>query len=444
MPSPLMHSKVIIPEHLPGEPKRGRAPAPLFAIMLLVFGLTVMFTWLLTAVLWPLYLLFSAIWGWPANVPPRWQVRRYLVLCWTVRPTPSLPLLNRFWLTLSILRNCAFIPVRGLAWLIDEALYGRLFNKNPLVEPLIEISAGRSGSTQLAYYLQEDPHLAAPNPLQMRFPYLWLWRLASRTLGRLVSSDRLREKAEANLLPEFVQRHEIDPTKTDTFEGCFYATHMNAFAPFLGPRVIEDDLGMARPSLRNLELWEQDFVAMLDRIGRKTLLFAGPGPEGNPRRFFVKGHFLCAGPALERAFPDARFLTMIRDPGPRIRSVINYMRCFPFDLSIHPMPWLWWAEAMVQTETDYCEVEQQWFEQEGGATRCVLRFSDYVRNLEGTMAKVYRECLDCSELPDYVPREHVPRNRNDYLVNRTLEQLGIDEEALNANLSGYIAWCRCE
>ena len=53
---------------------------------------------------------------------------------------------------------------------------------------------------------------------------------------------------------------------------------------------------------------------MLDRIARKTLLFADPAPDGSPLRFFVKGHFLAAADALAAKYPDARFLTMIREP----------------------------------------------------------------------------------------------------------------------------------
>ncbi len=57
------------------------------------------------------------------------------------------------------------------------------------------------------------------------------------------------------------------------------------------------------------------------------------------------------------------------------------------------------------------------------------------------MRKVYRECLDTDTLPDHVPRVHTPRDRTRYLIDRSLEQLQIDEVALNARLARYIVWC---
>jgi hypothetical protein len=180
----------------------------------------------------------------------------------------------------------------------------------------------------------------------------------------------------------------------------------------------------------------------VDRIGRKTLLEAGPGPTGTSRRLLLKGHFLCAAPALERRYPKARFLTVIREPAPRLRSAINYLRVNPADPVLGPIPWAWLAAALERTETAYCEVEQAWFTQKCGTRRCVVRFSEFVRELEAAMRRVYRCCLDTDELPPHVPTSHAPRERTNYSVNRTLAELGIDEDALNVRLASYIAWCR--
>ena len=132
---------------------------------------------------------------------------------------------------------------------------------------------------------------------------------------------------------------------------------------------------------------------------------------------------------------------MIREPAPRLQSVINYLRVNPTD-ALGPVPWVWLKSVLARTESEYCEIEQAWFSRVGGATRCILRFSDYVRDLEGAMKKVYRECLDSESVPVHVPHSHPPRERTNYLVNRSLAQLDIDEVALNTRLSSYIDWCR--
>ncbi len=443
MQKPLFSPDLPVLEHLPGEPRRGRPSPPIFALRLLLRTLLVTLLGVLTLPLWPLYWLGAAIWGWPPNVPRMAQVGRYLRLIWTVRPpAPGLSWLSRGWLTLSVLRKVAVKPFWGLCWLLDELLYGRALRETRVVAPLIEISAARSGSTQLARYLEEDPSLVAPSLLQFVFPYRWLWRVAPHTLGRVITPDQVRHKMEQTLPQEFLQRHEGDPFRTDTFDGAIYISHLNSLGPFLGPDVLVEDFGFGVIAPHNRALWEEDFVRLLDGIARKTLLHAGPARDGKARRFFVKGHFLCAGPALERQYPDARFLTMIRAPAPRLQSGVNFLAANPVDPTLGPVPWAWLGQGLAETEVVYCEVEQDWFSRAAGARRCVIRFDDYVRDLEGAMRKVYRECLDVEVLPPHVPRVHPPRERTNYILNRSLAQVGVDEAALNARLERYLAWCR--
>ncbi len=445
-PGPLLLAGVEVPEHLPGEPAPSpTASTPELLLRLVWRSITISLLFALTAGLWPIYLVMALIWGLPPNVPRLSQINRYLRLTWTERPSdPGLSLLARAWITLSILRKIAVVPLWGTAWLLDEALYGRALRATPVVAPLIEISAARSGSTQLARYLEDDPHLAAPSMLQSVFPYLWLWKLAPHTLGRFITPDHVRHKMEEVMPREFLQRHEGDPFRTDTFDAALYISHMNFMSLLLGPEVIADDFAMGVIAPHNRDLWERHFVDLLDGIGRKTLLHAGPAPDGKPRRFFVKGHFLAAADALERRYPDARFLTMIREPAPRFQSGVNFLRANPRDPVLGNTPWVWLGAGLVRTEVAYCVAEQDWFTRTGGARRTVLRFTEYVRNLEEAMGKVYRECLDTPELPSHVPRQHPPRERTNYLLNRSLASVGVDEAALNATLADYIRWCRGE
>jgi hypothetical protein len=60
------------------------------------------------------------------------------------------------------------------------------------------------------------------------------------------------------------------------------------------------------------------------------------------------------------------------------------------------------------------------------------------------MKTVYHTCCDVDELPPHVPAGHAPRERRDYTVNRTLEELGIDEVKLRLRLASYIEWCQTE
>ena len=42
----------------------------------------------------------------------------------------------------------------------------------------------------------------------------------------------------------------------------------------------------------------------------------------------------------------------------------------------------------------------------------------------------------------FVPRQHPPRRRHDYQLDRSLAQCGIDVAAIEAALADYRAWCR--
>ena len=136
---------------------------------------------------------------------------------------------------------------------------------------------------------------------------------------------------------------------------------------------------------------------------------------------------------------------MIREPGARLQSCVNFLRSTPFDDAMGgPAPWGWLGAALAESEADYCEIERDWFTRTGGARRCVVLFQDYVRDLEGTMARVYHECLDLDELPPWVPRRHEPRKRHDYTYDRSLAEVGVDAEAFDRRLADYVAWCRGE
>ncbi len=278
--------------------------------------------------------------------------------------------------------------------------------------------------------------------LKMMFPYLWFWRLISFTVGRWVSPDQVRHKLETKLPKAFLQRHELDPFRTDTFDAAIIGAHMNQLCLFLGPDVMVDDFGTGVIAPHNRALWETYFVDFVDRLGRKTLLDAGPGPDGKPRRLFIKGHFLAGAAPLAKRYPDARFLTVIREPAPRLQSAVNFLKADPMGGTMGSPPWTWLGVSLLRTEITYCDAEREWFERQDGVRRCVIRFSDYVRDLEGSMSTIYRDCLDTSPLPDHVPRQHPPRDRTNYILNRSLAQVGINEETLNQRLADYITWCR--
>jgi hypothetical protein len=423
-----------IPAVLPGEPDRSPPTGVKLWVLLALRTIVVIVALALSAPAWALLALSALRWGWPPIVPRAAQVRRYLtVLATSQPPSPGLSVAARLALGLALFQHLALTPLRGLAWQLDELIYGPALDAVEVVAPLFEISAGRSGSTQLARYLEQDPRLAAPSFLQALFPYRWAWRLSERLLSRWVSRAQVTHWVEQLLPAELRERHEGDPFCTDTFDGALYAAHLNHLSLTMGPAFAEEQFGFGAVNKHTRLQWEQDFVQILERIGRKRLLDA-PGA-----RLFIKGHFLAAAPSLAKRWPDARFLTMVRDPARRLQSAINYLRANPTDPMVGPPPWEWLAEAIVLSETTYCDVEQAWYGAPDGPVRCVIPFDRYVADLPGVMTEVYATCFDTPP-PEGVVYEHPPRRRHTYLLDRSLSDLHVDEPALRARLAGYYAW----
>lgn len=431
-----------LPDHLPGEPPPRVWTTWGTAGVLLrkVVGFLVVAT--LSLPFWPIYLLLRLAQPRPPIFPSTARTRRCLRLVLTERPEPPLTAAMRLGLTLEVLRRTAANGPLGCAWFLDELLYGRVLERVRIVAPVFEISASRSGSTQLARYLEDDPEICAPSLAQIAFPFLWLWKL-SPALSRLVSAARFERFVLDAQPPEFLERHEMSPLRTDTFEVAFQVVHhYGDVMHSLGPGVLDEELRYGAMSPPTREMWEADFLRFLDTLGRKTLVYAARGPNDRTPRLMIKGHFLLVAAELERRYPDARFLTVVRAPDKRLQSVVNFLRC---QATISPCPamaWNWVVPHALAVEEEYCRNEMDWFRR-SGARRTVIPFDAYVRDLEGTMRTVYRDCLDAEPSP-HVPRTHSPRERGGYSVDRSLTQLGVDAEAFNRRLEAYQRWSRGE
>ena len=110
------------------------------------------------------------------------------------------------------------------------------------------------------------------------------------------------------------------------------------------------------------------------------------------------------------------------------------------DPLLGPAPWAWIVAAALVFEPDYNDVEMAWLDGLAPERRCVVRFDDFVGDLEGTMTRVYREALGLSALGAHVPRQHGARDRSNYTVDRSLAQLGVDRAALDARFTAWNQW----
>uniref|UniRef100_A0A7S4KG11 Protein-tyrosine sulfotransferase n=1 Tax=Paramoeba aestuarina TaxID=180227 RepID=A0A7S4KG11_9EUKA len=269
-------------------------------------------------------------------------------------------------------------------------------------------------------------------------PYLWVWKLMNCTIGRIVSKEWVEQKFEG-IIPEATkQKHEFAIFGIETYEIHFIMMlHLRGFSMGLGPYTHASESSFG--SIPTMEYnWNVNFPRYVDDMARKHMIFHGN--ENGAKRLFIKGHFLGGAEALRKKYPDADFFTVIRPPHQVVQSFINFIQCMELDGMVGKMPWKNNIIYLTLDQVRYFKEEKEWYEKEDGANKLVVRFSDYVKDLEGTMKVIYKHVMNGREVPDYIPKEHPPRDRKNYLVNRSLEVMGVSEKGLREELPEYYAW----
>jgi len=410
-----------------------------FIKQLFLYLLWAAFSWPLCAALTPPFFFFIFIYGYPPHIPYVEESLRTLKLCLLAEnpDNPHLPFYIRLWIFAQVLNKIIWIPLGGMSYFLDEFLYGKQMRDVKIIHPLFEISSARSGSTQMARYLEQDESLTGPNVFQIMFPYLWAWKLSNATLGRMFSKEQIEEKM-LGILPEAVkQKHEMSFFGIETYEITFLMSHLRAFSMGLGPYAHQSEWCFG--SIPSMDYnWNINFPKYVDHMARKHMIFHNN--ENGKKRLFIKGHFLGGATALHKKYPDADFFTVLRPPHLVCQSMINFTQSFEMDPVIGRIPWKYNIIYVTLDQIRYCKEEKEWYEKEDGANKLILRFSDYVNDLEGTMKVIYQHCMNGKPVPDNIPKEHPPRDRKNYLMNRSLEEMGISEKGLREELEDYYEW----
>ena len=398
---------------------------------------------------WCLTGSLSMAYGRPPKMVFVYQTWRFLH--YAIAGKHDLPWTSRVDLVMTIVLHSATSRVSGFCWLLDEILYGRQLTALTVAKPLFVLSAYRSASTQMARALASDTQrFAAPNAIMCAFPYLWLWKLAVRIVGddSGMSTDDMNVYLNKNFSKESLERHDNDYFAVDTFDGYFLGSHLNGLAFQLGPDVIAKEFNSSRFEEHNRALFETSFVDHVDRLARKTLLFRGVrSSSAGDRAFLLKGHFLSSAEALRRRYPDARFLTVLRDPCDRLRSGINHTAVNATLWQGQPPRWEWLASAFRVIEVSYCEREMEWYgsaDRGDSDPRLAVPFDAFVKDYHKTMERVYRDLLESTDedaVPKCVLTSSKPPNKR-YTVNRSLKELGVDEAGVKRQLMDYYAWLR--
>ena len=439
------------PQALQGEVGGGdRSPPPIYnpsISSVLFYAIKVIILCILSSPFYVMTNLLSFVYGMPPKVVRSKQTRRfirYAIECKDITFTAYIELL------LTIISHSITSHISGFCWLIDEILYSKQLNAISINKTLFVLSAYRTASTEMARALAKDKQrFVAPNAIMCAFPYLWVWKLITYIVGddSGISTDEMNVYLNKNFTKESLERHDNDHFAIDTFDGYWLSSHLNGLAFHLGPNVIVRECNSAIFEKYNQCLFENDFVEHVDRLAKKTLLFNGI-EEDAPISFLLKGHFLLSAQALQRQYPDARFLTVLRDPLDRLKSGINHMAVNATLWQGRPPRWDWLTEAYEQIEVVYCAREMDWYNNCSSADqkqRLAIRFDAFVKNFDKTMKGVYRDLLlessnsDDTNMPMFTPPEKVSKR---YSIDKSLKELGVDEAQFKLQLADYYAWMK--
>lgn len=425
-----------IPDAIDNEPLFSPAGTGMAGVFILkqLLGLLVLIP--LGLVFGLLYFTLRIVVSRPPNIPSPKTVRRYLKKALFAHEEVRFTM--RIRLFLSMLLFLLFCPLLAFAWYLDDILY-RGYRKEAITKPLFLITGSRSGSTQLSQYLEDHPQIVSHPFLLQSFPYIWLWKLMPKLLGRWVSEEKVYTLLADAMRPEYLERKELHPFKPETYEVIFSVSQMVNHSFAMGPDMFAEGYGWGRPTPENSHFWQEDLVNNIDAIGKKLLYFSGPNLDGTPKTLLIKGHFLGSASMLEKKYPDAHFLTVLRHPSKRIRSIINFLRVAPEVCRNGATPWSWLVHHAQTVEVDYCLYEKEWYQARPNNTT-VIRFRDYVADLEQTLTTLSNRCLPHLDSTGFIHQSHVPRKRSGYSIDRSYTQLNMDEAALLEPLQDYIAW----
>ena len=425
-----------IPDVIDGEPKFPPAGTAMACLLILRQMLLSLVAIPLALVFGLPYLVIRIFVSRPPNIPSPTTVRRYLKKA--IFAHPEVLVLMRIRLFLSMLLFLSFCPLFAFAWYLDDVLFGG-YRRVSIVKPLFFITASRSGSTQLSQYLEDNPQIVSHPFLLQSFPYIWLWKLLPKLVGRWFSEEKVYKMLADVIRSEFVERKELHPFKPETYEVIFSVSQLVNHSMAMGPEMFAEGYGWGRTKPENIHFWQEDLVNNMDAVGKKLLYFAGPNPDGTTKTLLIKGHFLGSASTLEKKYPDAHFLTVLRHPSQRIRSIINFFRVAPEVCRNGAIPWSWLVHHGQNVEVDYCLYEKEWYQARPDNTT-VIRFRDYVTDLEKTLKTIYDRCLPHIDSNGFIKQTHVKRKRTGYSVDRSYAQMNIDERVLLEPLQDYIAW----
>jgi len=401
-----------------------------FAVMMIFYYCISIIFWLtVSAACLPLFVLGLFVWGKPPMIPTWSSYYKYFVAAFTEgKLEENVPTTNRMLVILIVLCSLIKIPVNGLCWYIDELIFSS-YHKVDIEEPVVMITAPRSGSTQLHDYLLNDTrNFIAPTVFEGLFPYIWAWKLVMPIILGLGLQDYLYNNSLFG--KEATKRHRFMMLRAESWAGMLQAWHFGVCNFSLGSSFMN---------------WGYSFTSCM----MKKVMYCHGKPQ---QRMLLKGHFLLNARNFELQYPKAKFFVTLRNPVDRFGSHINFLKVLSEEgktlQGLFPATWRVIRDHVIQTQVPYCEQEMLFYKKPSH-NKLVIPFTIYVNNLSATLQCIYSFCN--IPIPDDVlsnairiqqSTHNFTKRRASYdpRFNRSLASLGVNKKRLKEHLNEYIEW----
>ena len=326
---------------------------------------------------------------------PHWS--SFLVVLKEVLRTREATFLQKLSMLSYLIGDVLILPVFALFWLIDEIFFARYRNVS-IREPVFIMSQPRSGTTFLLRTLSQDcDTFLSVKHLEWRYPFICLWKLVgllglrpwfeNRSYWPNTELGRKCQKIHYHVLGVYEEFGIF-------LEERFYH-HYFTFRRFPFPKVLAQvtDYNSLSPGAR------QAMIDTFVKVIKKVYYFRGHGEiflaKENEAVDFYR--------VLADAFPDARFVFIVREPTKVLNSYHTMsLTCTEVKHGVNPEGITGWYDANIAFRRDQCrKFVTFYFDIRANRKTVLISFQHFTTEVLRTTQRIYRE-LGLPIRPEYL------------------------------------------
>jgi hypothetical protein len=315
---------------------------------------------------------------------PYWP--SYRAVFASVRAAKNITFRQRAVLYKYLLKDLLFFPIISFFWLVDEILF-RSYRDIEVKDPVFIVGQPRSGTTFLHRTLSADKNFISLKHLEWKYPLISLWKLMD--LFRLRSSiekvhywpntpeGRIARKMHEHRLGSF-EEHGI------FFEELFYH-HYFVFRRYPFPELVGKITDFSHLS-------EKDRTRMVDvfkRVVQKTMYYRGQHliwltKENESIELYNM---------MGDAFPNSRFIFIVRDPAEFVDSYINLSKTSTqVKTSIDPTTIDEWFNVNIGfRRSESTKMVEFWDRVSSTNRAAAVTYRQLTQNIHGTVSHIYQQ-----------------------------------------------------